>query len=440
MQTHSSLRKQNAQWFALQKEALRKELLFSAPRDYQDRNWFYQVLAIVISYPLQLVSVLAGAYLLFDVASFVWQLPSYSWATGGVFAVCVLLFVLVESLRRWLVDTVGFHYLATFYVEGKDIVHGEWLRTKILVLFCISVGLVSSGTFGAYQYSKNHAPQAETIDLKQATSPLSAQIKAEKQHIEQLNKNITDLQQNKKKELHDHKSYAIWEGKEYLLPEVKIRHQNYDTQIAQMQRQAQAHLEILQKYEQKLSSKEQVVEQKNQEILSFNRLSKEQYAVASAGIWLGFEALLLFSLAYLWLYRYGVKRELLLEQATLGVSSKTQAHAHRHKKTFSDSPRSVGTFSPKTATATDAKKTASVPIIGFEVGKKHDRTPHASLETDTVPTETVRVERVVETEGFPIVCRNCGTSAVMRSPHALHCSNKCRKEYFKKRREAGEDV
>ena len=430
-----SLKSQNAQWFALKKASLRKELLFSTPRDYQDRNWFYQILAIVIGYPLQLVSILAGAYLLFDVASFIWQLPSYSWSAAAVFAVCVLLFTLVESLRRWLVDTVGFHYLATFYVEGKEIVQGEWLRTKILVLLAISVGLVSSGTFGAYQYSKHHAPQAATIDVKQVTSPLSTQIKDEKQHIEQLNKSITDLQQNKKKELADHKSYVIWEGKEYLLPEVKLRHQNYDAQIAQMQRQAQAHLDIMQKYEQKLVTKEQSLEQKNQETMTFNRLSKEQYALASGGIWLGFESLLLFSLAYLWLYRYGVKRELLLEQATHGVSYKAQAHAHRHKKTFSPAAEETGTFSHKRTASSDFKKTASVPIIGFEVGAKRKETPHASHETDSVPTETVRIERVVETEGFPIVCRNCGTSVVMRSPHALHCSDRCRKEYFKRRRE-----
>jgi hypothetical protein len=388
--------------------------------------------------------VLAGAYLLFDVASFVWQLSPYTWTTGGVFAVCVLLFVLIESLRRWLVDTVGFHYLATFYVEGKDVVHGEWLRTKILVLCCISVGLVSSGTFGAYQYSKNHAPQAETIDLKQATSPLSAQIKAEKQHIEQLNKNITDLQQNKKKELHDHKSYAIWEGKEYLLPEVKIRHQNYDAQIAQMQRQAQAHLEILQKYEQKLSSKEQVLEQKNHEIHAFNRLSKEQYAVASAGIWFVFEALLLFSLAYLWLYRYGVKRELLLEQATLGVFRNSPTHAKRSKTVAKNEGRSTASPVLHKTTETDFSTTLGVPKIGFVVGKKgsgtvrnaHEDTENAS-KTPTVPTEEgerVRIERIVETEGFPIVCRNCGTSAVMRSPHAVFCSNKCRTEHFKRGR------
>ena len=436
MQTPSSLRTQNAQWFALKKETLRKELLFSSPHDYQDRNWFYQMLAIVISYPLQLMSVLAGAYLLFEVAAFVWQLPSYSWSASLIFFVCILFFTLVETLRRWLVDTVGFHYLATFYVAGKDIVHGEWLRTKILVLLCISAGLVSAGTFGAYQYSKNHAPQAAIIDLKHATSPLSAEIKTAKQQIEQLSKGITDLQQNKKRELADHKSYAIWAGKEYLLPETKVRHQNYDTQIAHMQRQMQVHLELLQKYEQKLSSKEQITEQKNNKIISLNHISKEQYAWACAGIWLSFEGLLLFSLAYFWLYQYGVKRELLLEQAETNVLT---------KKNDSRSLHDTGTAgvhaSPKKVRVEASDMSRSFGghphgKIGFEFGTHH-ATPTATLEaetnTDDVPKEIIKIERIVETEGFAIECRCCGKSVVMRSANALHCSDACRKRYNKQK-------
>lgn len=422
MQTHSSLRKQNAQWFALRKQAVRQELLQATPHDYQDRNWFYQMIAIVISYPLQTISILAGAYLLFDVAMFVWQLPSYSWASVGVFVGCAIVFLLIELLRRWLVDTVGFHYLATFYVKAGEIVAGEWLRTKIIILACISAGLISAGTFGAYQYSKNHAPQAQTIDIKQATSPLLSQINAEKRHIEQLNKTITDLQQNKKKELADHKSFAVWEGKEYLLPEVKLRHQNYDAQIAQSQRQVQTHLDILQKYEQKLSSKEQSLEQENKNTTTLNLMSKEQYAVASAGIWLCFEALLLLSLAYVWVYRYGVKRELMLEEA-LSV--------HETSRTKTVRVMSV----PKK----DINRSSTTSKIGFEFGLRPKDTPYASTtageddKTAGVPTETVRIERIVETEGFPIICRNCGASVVMRSATALHCSDACRKEYNRKK-------
>lgn len=440
MQTHSSLRKQNAQWFALQKEAMRKELLHAKPHDYQDRNWFYQIVAIVISYPLQTISILAGAYLLFDVASFVWQLPSYSWASLAVFVGCMAIFLLIELLRRWLVDTVGFHYLATFYVQAGELVRGEWLRTKIVLVFCISLILVSTGTFGAYQYSKNHAPQANIVNISLATSPLLSQIKTEKQHIELLNKNITDLQQNKKRELADPKSYAVWEGKEYLLPEVKTRHQNYDAQIAQTQRQAQTHLELLQKYEQKLSSKEQSLEQINQETTTINRLSKEQYAFASASIWLVFESLLLLSLGYVWVYRYGVKREILLEQ-TQSISKRSH-NAQPSKTVAQNDKRFSNQSTVSKATVTDFSATVTVPKIGFVVGKKtvgtvrngHNNTEN-DLETVTVPVETVEqtcAEHTAETEGFPIVCRNCGTHIVMRSPRAIFCSNKCRTEHFKK--------
>jgi hypothetical protein len=479
MQNPSSLQKQNAQWFALQRQTLQDELLNAKPRDYQERNWFYQIAAILISYPLQTVSILAGAYLLFDVASFVWKLPSYSWASTGIFAGCAFIFLLIELLRRWLVDTVGFHYIATFCIENNKIVRGEWLRTKILVLGCISVGLVSAGTFGAYQYSKNHAPQAEVINISSATSPLSAQIKTEKQHVEQLNKTIADLQQTKKRELADGRSYASWNGKEYLLPEVKGRHQNYDTQIAQTQRQVQTHLELLQKYEQKLSSKEHSLEQENKNTTVLNHLSKEQYALACAGIWLTFESLLLFSLAYIWLYRYGVKRELLLSKIRAIPTTKTQPFQPAKQENLlekkddatlkSDGATVVGTAKRTQNVALKSDSATVVATVKYAQNATVEndnatvkyaqnatvKSDSATVESDSATVENDRRKIRIATvknnkigfeigrsnvpsqndENFTIQCRNCGKSATMKSAKAVHCSDACRKEYSRKNRE-----
>jgi hypothetical protein len=114
--------------------------------------------------------------------------------------------------------------------------------------------------------------------------------------------------------------------------------------------------------------------------------------------------------------------------------------------TTRNSKRSVGLPTVPVATDSDVFAMPSVPKIGFVVGKKTPKTARNAHEegkktmgTATVPVETaekIRIERVVEMEGFPIICRNCEESEVMRSPHAVFCSNKCRMEHFKKTRKA----
>ena len=68
MATNLTRKEQKAKWFALSKEAFVDDLLDAKPKDYQERNRFYQQTSILISYPLQLISILAGSYLLFQIA------------------------------------------------------------------------------------------------------------------------------------------------------------------------------------------------------------------------------------------------------------------------------------------------------------------------------------------------------------------------------------
>lgn len=228
---YQNLKKQRNARKNTQSQTFFEEVMSIEPRDYQERNWFYDILAKVVSYPLQILSILAGAYLLYELGSKVFGLPDYSTIAMLLFVGCFALYFLVELLRRSLVYEVGYHYLATYNYHTT----GEWLRTKLIVLAVISAVLVGSGTYGAYQYSQNNAPQTAKVDIKQATSPLQASIQNEKNQIAHIDKTISTLQNNKTAELRDHKSYAVWEGKEYLLPETKVRHEGYDKQIASYQ-------------------------------------------------------------------------------------------------------------------------------------------------------------------------------------------------------------
>ncbi len=280
------------------------------PRDYQERNWLYDVIAKAVSYPLQGLSILAGAYLLFEVGSKLFALPAYSTMSILLMCTSLVVFLLIETVRRSLVFEVGYHYLATYTYETT----GEWLRTKLIVLACISALLVASGTYGAYQYSQNNAPQTDKIDLKQVTTPLLTSIQNEKNQIAQIDKTVATLQGNKSAELKDDKSYALWAGKLYLLPETKTRHAGYDAQIGKLQNQREAHLKMLSSYESKLDKTEDKTHTQNAQILTENLLQKNAYSLVCALIWLFFEALLLYCIAYEWLYRVGAKNYIFDQQ------------------------------------------------------------------------------------------------------------------------------
>ncbi len=449
-----SRKAQKAKLSALSKEAFLEDIMTAQPRDYQDRNWFYHLSATLLGYPLQLVSILAGSYLLFDIASFVWHLEIYSNASYTVFASCVGVFLLIESLRRWLIDTTGYHYLATYQTQDQKLMRGEFLQTKLYVLVLISALLITSGTMGAYQYSKHHAPQANTINIKQETSPLTQQVQAEKQRIAETDKAVAALQQSKKAELHDHKSYAVWEGKEYLLPETKTRHEGYDKQIALMQAQRIKHLDLIQKYEQKLLSKEQVYEQKNEAIVSINTVNKESYAAACGGIWLVFEMLLLLMLSYTWIYKTGVKREKLLESIEIKrrIHLKTQASQPKEvlktvqKHTQRETDKS-SIFPPMfvNETVEEALPTAETTRkhpIGFS--KWYEQPIEAKASILPTPIEVI-IERRVEVpteiitkevthEGHVVVCAHCHKQEVKKRP-AKYCSSTCRKKHWQAQQE-----
>jgi hypothetical protein len=274
----------------------------------------------LVSYPLQAVSICAGSYLLYDIAQFVWKIELGTMISYFVFAVCFAVFFSIESLRRWLVNTTGYHYLATFTIRNSTIRKGEWLRTKLLVLSCISVILICSGTYGTYLFIKHNSPQAETIDVKANLSPIEQKIQSETNAIQSIDKQVAQLQQAKKTELSDANSYLVWNNVKYLSPTVKQRHDNYDSQISKMLSQKEKHQDLMNRFEQRATEKEKTLESRNETIETKNMLSKESYSLISSAIWLCFELLLVFMLAYTWIFKYGIKREILILQLRKGIA------------------------------------------------------------------------------------------------------------------------
>lgn len=439
MRSNITQREQKEKLLALHRQTFIEEVLEAAPKDYQERNWAYHFACLLLSYPLQVISVLAGAYLLYDLARFAWQLEDPGLKAALVFGGCLVVFLGIELLRRWLVNTVGYHFLATFSIAGSDLRPGEWLKIKILWMALISVLLISTGTTGTYFYIKNNSPKAATISVDAALSPIENKIKEEKETLRHNDREIQQLLSNKKNELADPGSYVIWKGKEYLLPEVKQRHAHYDRQIAQMQSQRKSHQNLIEKYEERLTNKEKHTERVNARLTEQHRLSKEWYAGASAGIWFCFEILLLFSLSYGWMYRYEVKKEILL--------ARSAPHSQENKSGFF---RNFGREQEVLNYQAENPRKQEGREVGFEkwYEKKHSSESHSERPVQTrviikevpvvkevfidreIPVQVVHKE--VEYEGFPVVCEHCGRHEVKKRP-AKYCSNHCRIKAWKEK-------
>ncbi len=483
-----SQKEQKNKLSAINKENFIADLLSARPKDYQERNWFYHQLSIILSYPLQFISILAGSYLLFDLARFIWHIELDTLFGLGVYFFCMLLFFGIETLRRWLVNTSGYHYLATFRREQSQIIQGEWLKTKMYILVLISCILVTSGTFGAYQYTKHNKPKAATIDIKNLTASLENKIKTERNDVEKIDRNLKDILNAKKNTIADKKSYAIWEGKEYLLPEIKPRLENYDKQLQALTSQREKHQHLLHQFEEQRHQKEQKAETKNTQIVAESEYSTEIYAGACAGIWLSFECMLVFLLSYSWSYKYGVKREILLSQIdmkkkAIEVRSFQYEEKNQNEITHNDKnltqnivlntikaekilPKNVNFgFSENNFKSSQHKSQAKEEVkneIGFKVSNENRMTnispknekkidnEVAVLEVEMptnkiskpqiiiqeVPVEVIRevfIEKEVRVEvaikdpdeGFLIICSHCGKTETKKRK-AKFCSDKCR--------------
>ena len=480
MSTNLTRKEQKDKWLALNKQSFVEDLLSAKPKDYQERNLFYQQISQWLSYPLQLISILAGSYLLFGIALEVWGWDMNSPQGIGIFIACVVIFLGVESVRRWLVNTTGYNYFATLKVSEGRLKKGEWIKSNLYCLVVISIALVASGTLGVYKYIKTNTPEASTIDIQEVTSPLEQKIQHERTSIQSIDKDLSQLMQSKKSELKDPRSYSVWNGREFLLSEVKERHKNYDRQIQSMQNQRQKHQVLILQYENKLQDKEQSTESKNTTISSTHATRTEVHASVTAGIWLVFEILLVFMLSYHWMYLYASKREKLLEKlelqkaidATHSNIQKPEQESIYAQTNLSMQQNGINpyfsenTYAPDNQPDLPTYQNAQQKEIGFEkwyLKSKKEKVAKAKVEKPKEPKVIVKEvevpviqevikevevpviqevikEVIVEEEtkakksnGFPVTCAYCGKKEMKQRP-AKYCSNSCRNKAWKEKK------
>ncbi len=412
---------QKVKWAHLQKESFLEDLLAAKPKDYAERNYLYYLVSAWLSYPLQLISILAGSYLLYDTMRF-GQVELSIFKQDWILAIIgLLIFLGIESLRRWLVSTTGYNYLTTFRMVENRVRPGQWIRSNLMTLILISSLLVSSGTLGVYKVVQNHAPEAKILDIQATLSPWDEKIQETQDQIQGLHENVNQIIAQKQQELKDKRSYARWKGKDYLLPEVKERHVRYDRQVANMQEQQQKYLSLAEQYEkQRISEKTQVERQnKAQEIASGEH--KEHYALVTAGVWLLFELILSFFLAYPWIYLFYCKKELLLNPE---ASLKT-TEARKSQALYLNSQ---GQVVKKSDVSADTEvNEPGLPEIGFSKWYQKEPEPQSSFK------RTSKLKSELRGGGFYTVCAHCGKEEIKKRP-AKYCSDPCRTRAWKARK------
>lgn len=398
---------QKDKWLSIHKKSQLKDILEAQPKDYQERNTIYKSLCSFLGYPLQLLSMAAGAYLLYDLVYFVWRIHSHTIRGRLIFFLCFTLFLAIEGLRRWLINTTGYNYFASLRISQGYLKKGEWIRSNIIALISLSIILVSTGTAGVYQYIKRNSPQVTLRKTPGPTKDLITKIGKERKEITKLDRLIEGLILSKKEELKKPQHQLQWQGKSYLLPEVKVRHQAYDQQIEAFNQQRQNHQALLSQYEKERNQREQKIEKQNESLVLLHNHQKESYALITAGVWFLFEIILVFLLAYPWIYRYQIKKEKLIEQA--------------EKDTEITPPgRLADNIETKTTVPQNNKSNPS-KTIGFD--KWYEKNTFTSAS------------KPQSVEGFTVTCRYCGTYKIKKRP-AKYCGNACRYRAWKEKRKA----
>lgn len=412
---------QKVKWAYLQKESFLEDLLAAKPKDYAERNYVYYLVSNWLSYPLQLISILAGSYLLYDTMR-LGQIKLDFFEQDWILAALGLaIFLGIESLRRWLVNTTGYNYLTTFRILGNRLQSGQWIRSNLFTLILISILLVTSGTLGVYRMVQNHAPKAEIKDLQVVLAPWDEKIKEMKEQIRSLNGNVSKIITQKQGELKDQRSYARWKGKDYLLPEVKERHIRYDQQVGIMQDQQQTYLSLAEQYEIRRTAEQEKIEKHNEIQQIESGQHKEHYASVTAGVWLLFELILSFFLAYPWIYLFYCKKELLLYP---DPSLKTP-ETHKDQASYLN-PQ--GTVVKKSELPRNAENPEpEFPEIGFTKWYQKKSVPNASRNN------SIKSKSKLIGEGFYTRCAHCGKEEIKKRP-AKYCSDQCRTRAWKARK------
>lgn len=397
----------------LEKNTFISEVLSAKPQDYADRNKVYRFTAKICGFVLQTISIAFSAYLLFDVVDRIFEIGTFNAIFYAVIAFFLALFTLIEGLRRWLIDTIGYHYMATFDVIDKQKKRGDLLKHKTFVTLCVSLVMITTGVSGVYQFVFDVSPKAKTQDVTTVVKPMTDNVTAQTQSVKEADKQIALLQSKINAIISDNANYSVWNDTKYITPTADASVKSFNAQIQEITKTKQKSLDIIANSQARANTLEDKTHIENKHLTLANTNDRFILAITIGVIWLIFEVLLVFVIAFEWIYKYNVKLEAKLENVTEGViQTKTQSvnkRPHEKAKAFmSNVKRKIHNVSENVTQSVNpiTAKTEINPIavVGFEVGvgKTESVIPEAK---HTVVVDTV--VRVAQ-DGYECKCLTCG--------------------------------
>lgn len=399
----------------LEKNTFISEVLSAKPQDYADRNKVYRQLAKYCGFALQGISIVFSAYLLFDVIDRIFEIGLFNALFYSVIALCLVLFTFVEGLRRWLIDTIGYHYMATFDVIDKHKKRGELLKLKTFATALISVVMITTGVSGVYQFVYNVSPKAKTQDVKTVVKPISDNITAQTQSVKEADRQITDLQSKINAIISNNANYSVWNGTKYITPTADVSVKAFNAQIQEINKAKQKSLDIIYNSQSRANVLEDKTHNENKHLTLLNTNDRFTLSVTVGVIWLIFELLLFLAIAFEWVYKYNVKLEAKLENITKSVMpTKTESVKHPRQRVnalFGNVKRKIQNVSENITKSVNPIKpitanfeTPPISVVGFEVGTNKTESDIPESKHTVVVDTVVRVAQ----DGYECKCLTCG--------------------------------
>lgn len=367
------------------KATLENEVMGIKPKDYTDRNKVYMQFSLFFSWVLQIMSVLAGAYLFYDYfKSFVLN----DYLTVGVVVFGVALFFFVEAGSRVLLNSLGYHYVATYSIVNGIKTNGVILQTKAGIYICLRLIMLFIGTYGVGTFFFNVSYLPKTKDVKTVTTLINGSLEKYNTSIRHDEEIISKFQNRKDKLANNQNEGNYWGNYSQIL--------ELDKQIQSATANKQKTLDLVSKLHERANLLEDKTKSENKTEIAKTEKDSLQKSIIAGAVWAVFEFLLFLSLIYVWVYKVGVKRELMLKEGliTKPVSKNFGSNQNEEKN----------------------KNTTEVEVHSHSHYDKH---------IDLAPKVYVKTETLTETDGYNCTCLTCKTQVVKKRP-AIFCSPKCK--------------
>lgn len=396
-----------------EKEQFAHQCLDDGNERHIDNVWDYITSARITTFVIQLISVIFETYLVYNHYGKSRGYDSNNMTQGQqletifvTLLIVPIIFTSLEWLSRSLYERASKKWLVTTQLQLKGDTYiiaknGVISYRDYTWFFVIRSFMTLSAVSGVFFLVKDNSPKAVLSDVTVAVSPISKQIDAVGVSISNANKVITELQTAIKRIESNPSNYAEWEGKVYLLPEMRVAIQQNNQNIQTQQRLIEKHLSEKSKLQARLEDKEKKTEERNNSSKIQAEATSYTYGSSVGIIWLFFEGVFYLCLRYI--ARQSLK--IRINEMNIGLEN----------------------VNTTTLLVREEDKTRRNRASKRFVGKKEGRNPIGFGKHESPSTHTVTVK--LEKEGFVNTCPYCHVQHKVTNKRQKYCSDAHRQAF-----------